>query len=297
MLAQLSGTSGCRLGALTVCAVTLAACATASKEQPAVDALVAAERAFATMAVERGIRASFLARLAADGLVFEPGPVRVHETWTARLAPADPLALKLEWAPAAAAVAASGEIGFTTGPFILTDRSGTRPPQHGIYTSVWRKNSLGVWQVVLDAGVLTNAPVDVAALMPAPKLHAAASKPNFPQMLSPAEIERSLRNASPEAFASWLAADTRWYRNGTAPILAREPVATAFRTSWRAVSLSHTSGAGSATGDFAYTYGMLTVDWVGATRSTGDYVNLWSRDEYGVWKIAVAIWLQAWRTE
>ena len=261
-------------------------------EEPAVASLVAAERAFAAMAVERGIRASFLAQFAADGLVFEPAPVRVHEAWTTRPAAADPLALKLEWAPAAAGVAASGEIGFTTGPFTLTDRTGARPPQHGIYTSVWRKNALGVWQVVLDAGVVTHAAIEAAALMPAPKLRAAVSKPNFPQMLSPAEIERSVRNSSPEAFASWLATDTRWYRNGNAPILLREPVTTAFRTNWRTVTLSHTAGGGSATGDFAYTYGTLATDGIGAAPSAGHYVNLWARDDYGVWKIAAAIWLQ-----
>jgi len=260
-------------------------------EEPAVASLVAAERAFAAMAVERGIRASFLAQFAADGLVFEPAPVRVHEAWTTRPAAADPLALKLEWAPAAAGIAASGEIGFTTGPFTLTDRTGARPPQHGIHTSVWRKNALGVWQVVLDAGVLTNAAIEAAALTPAPKLLPAVSKPNFPQMLSPAEIERSIRSSSPEAFASWLATDTRWYRNGSAPILLREPVATAFRANWRAVSLSHTAGGGSATGDFAYTYGTLITEGIGTARSAGHYVNLWSRDDYGVWKIAAAIWL------
>lgn len=68
-------------------------------EEPAVASLVAAERAFAAMAVERGIRASFLAQFAADGLVFEPAPVRVHEAWTTRPAAADPLALKLSGRP------------------------------------------------------------------------------------------------------------------------------------------------------------------------------------------------------
>ena len=270
----------------------LTACATSPKEQPAVEALVAAEVAFAQMAVERGVRASFLDQFATDGLVFEPAPVRVHEVWKTRPAPADPLALKLEWVPAAAAVTASGQMGFTTGPFTSTDRSGTRPPQHGIYTSVWRKNPLGVWQVVLNAGVSTPAPVELATLLPPPKLLAAVSKPNFPQMLSPAEIERSIQNSSPEVFASWLASDTRWYRNGHAPVLLREPVAKAFGANWRAISLSHTAGGGSAAGDFAYTYGTLTTDGIGANRSMGHYVNLWSRDEYGIWKIAAAIWLQ-----
>jgi len=244
------------------------------------------------MAAERGLRASFLARFSADGLLFQPAPVRVHEVWAARPAPADPLALQLAWTPAAAAVAASGEMGYTTGPFTLTDRASSRPPQHGIYTSVWRKNVVGEWQVLLHAEVPTNAATEPATLLPAPKLRGAASKPNFPQMLSPADIERSIRNSPLETFASWLATDARWYRSGNAPILLREPLATALHADWRAVSLSNTAGGGSATGDFAYTYGVLETEGTGASRSAGHYVNLWSRDDYGVWRIAVAVWLQ-----
>ena len=49
------------------------------------------------MGSERGVRAAFLANFAPDGIVFEPNPVRVHDAWNARPAPADPLAQRLAY--------------------------------------------------------------------------------------------------------------------------------------------------------------------------------------------------------
>jgi len=83
----------------------------------ALGSLIDAEFAFARMSLEQGIRVAFLANFAADGIVFEPAPTRLHEAWPPRPAPADPLASRLEWQPAQAGVARSGDMGFTTGPF------------------------------------------------------------------------------------------------------------------------------------------------------------------------------------
>src|SRR3954454_18958665 len=69
-------------------------------DEIALGSLVDAELAFARMGAERGIRDAFLANFADDGVVFEPAPVRLRETWSARPAPAEPLAQKLEWKPA-----------------------------------------------------------------------------------------------------------------------------------------------------------------------------------------------------
>ena len=89
-------------------------------DEIALGSLVDAELAFAQMGLERGVRAAFLAHFADDGVVFEPAPVRLRETWGARPAPADPLALKLEWKPAQAGVSRSRDMGYTTGPFVAT---------------------------------------------------------------------------------------------------------------------------------------------------------------------------------
>src|SRR5262249_20639791 len=46
-------------------------------------------------------------------------------------APANPKATLLNWAPMTGGVSSSGDLGFTTGPFVFEDRSGApRPPRH-----------------------------------------------------------------------------------------------------------------------------------------------------------------------
>jgi len=90
------------LGALAAFAIAAsvagapAACAhEPDAEEIALGSLVDAEIAFARMGRERGVRAAFLANFAADGIVFEPKPARLRETWGARRAPEDPLTLRL----------------------------------------------------------------------------------------------------------------------------------------------------------------------------------------------------------
>ena len=58
-----------------------------SRAEPAGDALsssLQAEKNFAQMSVEKGIRDSFLANLADDAIVFDPGPVNGKELYTKR---------------------------------------------------------------------------------------------------------------------------------------------------------------------------------------------------------------------
>ncbi len=113
------------------------------------DDLVAAERAFAADASARSVRAAFLAYLAEDGLVFEPGPTSGQRVWQARK---DNKA-KLEWAPELAEVAASGDLGYTSGPWRYTPEGADKPAAFGHYFTVWRKDKDGAWKVLIDHGV------------------------------------------------------------------------------------------------------------------------------------------------
>ena len=84
-------------------------------QEVALGSLVDAELAFARMGSSRGVREAFLANFADDGVVFEPAPVRLRETWRARPAPTDPLAVTLAWSPAQA-----GEASTSVTPRVLT---------------------------------------------------------------------------------------------------------------------------------------------------------------------------------
>ncbi len=104
---------------------------------PALEALAETERAFAKAATEKGIRDAFLEFFADDAVALVPEPA----SWKARLraGPAVPFGEhELLWEPRVGDVAASGELGWLTGPSTFTNKTDRREPQYGNYLSVWR---------------------------------------------------------------------------------------------------------------------------------------------------------------
>jgi ketosteroid isomerase-like protein len=285
---------------------TLAACAapaSLTSESPALGSLIAAERAFAAISVADGMRAAFLANFSDDGLMFSPGPVNARQALTARPAPADPHAVRLEWSPAAGAVAASGDLGFTTGPFVFSDLRGGRPPQHGVYFSIWRREAGGTWKVAVDAGVATPAAISTAALAPAPALApgsagGAGRGPESSGLEAPG-VTALLGGDGPDDYAAWFAADGRLHRNGFAPLIGQERVRAHLRrpgvTPARASFLPQGSGI-AADGRLAWTVGTLKL----TERAPGTlpldegwYVHLLAREADGRWRIIVATVMEA----
>ena len=110
--------------------------------------LVTAERTFAADASVRGTRAAFLTALADDGVVFNPGPTSGKTVWTAREDNKD----RLEWAPAMAEIAASGDLGYTSGPWRYIVKGDAKPSAFGHYLTVWKKQPDGHWKVLIDHG-------------------------------------------------------------------------------------------------------------------------------------------------
>lgn len=119
------------------------------------DDMVAAERAFAADASARGTRAAFLAALADDGLVFAPGPGSGQRTWEARPDNKN----RLEWAPELAEISASGDLGYTSGPWRFTADGAEKPSGFGHFFTIWRKGADGKWKVLIDHGISHKAEV------------------------------------------------------------------------------------------------------------------------------------------
>ena len=105
--------------------------------------MVNAERTFAADASARSTREAFLAALADDGLVFAPGPINGKRIWEARAGDKN----RLEWAPAVAEIAASGDLGYTSGPWRFTKEGADKPTASGQFFTVWRKQADGSWKV------------------------------------------------------------------------------------------------------------------------------------------------------
>jgi ketosteroid isomerase-like protein len=285
--------------------VATAALAAAAGERSEIVALADAERAFARMSVEQGQRAAFLAHFAPGGLVFGPGPQKLHEAYASPPPPPPPgrVPLVLDWYPVLSDLAASGELGYNTGPWLRSDPSGARPPGHGYFFSVWKKQPDGRLLVELDLGIEADGPDTVDTKESWRPARVAAWKA---EGIDPAEAAAGLRRAEAalqqaiakgglaEAYAAALAADVRFYRNGRRAFRGRDAVlaelreaAALGRRSWE---IAHAEAARSA--DLGYTWGALRVTPGGdvGKQQKGYYAHVWRRGERGEWTLAIEVW-------
>ncbi|MBD3347819.1 MAG: hypothetical protein GF400_01330, partial [Candidatus Eisenbacteria bacterium] len=162
--------------ALISALIVLGGCGGARDHDADVASLVEAERVFGRDVAEMGMKEGFLAHLGEGAVAFMPGPVNARQ-WYESSEDAPGL---LSWEPTLADVAASGDLGYTTGPWELRPEGpGTEPVGFGHYVSVWLREPDGVWRVAIDAGV-PHAPPEG----PVPELvargHARVSDPFEP---------------------------------------------------------------------------------------------------------------------
>ena len=266
-------------------ALALAACASAPPGA-ARRSVVDAERAFAAMSAERGIRASFLASFAPDGIGFDPSPMVLPEKWSARPVPANPTALTLAWHPVVAGVSRSGDLGFTTGPSRFVDTTGRLPSWHGVYFSVWRRGADGAWKVAADIGIQTPDAVSDAAFGADPVVRASPVAIALPGSLDAADARAS---GDANAFAAMLAEDARLHADDRMPLVGRAAVVAARANDARTLRFATRGREAASSGDLGYTYG--AIESGGAV--AGYYLHLWTLGADGGWRLVAAVHLPA----
>jgi len=125
---------------------------TQEKTPKGADLLRKLEGDFAKAVAERGHDA-FVSYFAEDGVELEDGggiktkdDMQKESAW--------PPDFSLTWAPVKAEMAASGDMGYTYGNYVLKskDNDGKLVTRYGKYASIWKKQIDGSWKVVLDMG-------------------------------------------------------------------------------------------------------------------------------------------------
>ncbi|MGD2131739.1 MAG: nuclear transport factor 2 family protein [Maricaulaceae bacterium] len=117
--------------------------------------LMAADRAFAAMAQERGVAAAWAAYLAPDATLLSAAePPVVGAQAIVDVMSSMPVSATVDWAPEEALASAAGDFGVTWGDYVVTATAPGGEPiaQGGRYLTAWRKIE-GQWRVVLDFGV------------------------------------------------------------------------------------------------------------------------------------------------
>ncbi len=115
--------------------------------------IVNTEKAFNDMAAAKGVKEAFLA-FAADSAVLNRGPQMIKgKNAMAAYFDQQPLEnVSLQWEPEYVDVSASGDMGYTYGPFTFsaTDTSGQELSSTGYFHTVWKRQEDGSWKFVYD---------------------------------------------------------------------------------------------------------------------------------------------------
>lgn len=116
----------------------------------AVEDLIRAEKSFEKTCHEKGLQEGFLSHADSSGITFSRvGPVNAIAYWLEQ-GRADGF---YSWSPAIAEISASGDWGYTTGPYEYRMSSlDDTVSNSGQYTTVWKKSSHGQWKYILDIG-------------------------------------------------------------------------------------------------------------------------------------------------
>ena len=268
--------------------------AVAAQAQSALHDMVKTEQAFSKMAEEKTTHEAFMTFIADDGLLFRPGAVN-GKKWMIEHPPPPPKDDKkplLAWQPSYAGMAASGDMGFTTGPWeAKADIKDEKPRGHGHFVTVWKKQADGSWKFVVDLGIShpqsggpqtlwtpaetskkeTSKPVDVTS--------ARKSLLDRDQAYEAAALSQGLA----KAFTAYAAPEVRLYRENNLPFIGREASSAALAKTTGQVKWHVIGGDVSQAGDLGYTHGVYE-----AANERGSYVRIWKKQN-GQWRVVMDV--------
>jgi ketosteroid isomerase-like protein len=255
---------------------------------PALASMADAEREFARTATVKGWRDAFLDFFADDAIAFTPDVALAKERLKKQ--PSRPFSeVELVWEPRTGDVAASGELGWLTGPSTSLDRKiADAKPKYGCYLSIWRKQPNGTWRVFIDVGTYGPEPTPFAPGFTRMAMSSRYSGPEGKEAAgkSLAEADRDLNakiaaKGIVDAFRGAMAPAARLHRSGTSPLVGHEASATWLEANAAAGTAMQTNVEAAKSGDFGYSYGRFEI--TAPKPQTGAYIRLWSRDAAGKW--------------
>lgn len=279
----------------TVIAASITLGAYAQKSDGSTKSLVKAEKEFAETLAKSGAKAAYSSFAAADGLVFRPNPVNAKTFYASA-----PDSKDISWTPVYARVSRSGDWGFTTGPF--TEKGDK--PGYGQYLSVWKVVNGSKWELALDLGFSTNKPLNkVTPQFIEPKDFYRPKFLNDKQRAAGADIiattektlNATLKSYGVPAFAGFLNPDARLLFPGYEPMIGKDNILPFLNSVVSKVALKTTKVVKADGGDFAYTYGIATIDYKADLRESFNYVFIYERQADHNWNIIVQAFAPAER--
>ena len=273
-------------------ALLLPAAALASKPV----SLVQNEYDFAADTAKLGVHDGFLLYLDKQSVTFAPKPVNAYDYYAGQ----KPGSTVLKWYPAYALVAASGDYGVDTGPWVAEWSKDGKPQQaYGEWLTIWSKDADGKWKALYDGGIghpKPDTPTKTLAhdskvpQMPAVTAAVPAEDDVHDQLIRAETVfsndaAKSLRSAYDGGGSD----DIRLLLEDGQPMLGKEladKVVPAVSSGLVWVPLG---GSAARSGDLGYIYGMTykTAD-TAHVAPQGTYMHVWRKSVDG-WKLIIAM--------
>lgn len=271
-----------RISGLTVLLALTAVAAEKLNLEKAVASLVDAEKAYAKQGAEKGFRAASLASFADDAVIFAPDLVNGKKFWTE--AKEDPV---IDWGPGFAAIARSGELGYTTGPAVYFEKRGdSKPVGYGHFLSIWEKNAKGIWEVKVDVGVNHTEPSEPLgeAKTWVPKSTEIAADSGRSYSETESAFMKALAQDEGAAILAHAADEIRIFRRGAVPTVGKAAAQTGLGAEHGKTTRNRRGGGMSQAKDLGYAYGDYSSDRGGAAEK-GIYFCIWQLVNEKDWKL------------
>ena len=258
-----------------------------SSVPPAMVKMADTERAFAQRARETTVRQAFIDFFADESVGFGPDPEPAREALKKNQTPQAP-GFELHWEPRLGDIAASGDLGYLTGPAEYINSG--KPNTYTCYFSVWKKQPDGEFRVILDIGIPTPEKTPFAS-----GLQRSWARASWTGKEPRERAEASLM-AADKAFAEAIAAKGASVAYGTAMHEAArlnrpgiQPMTRSAAVEWLAREVKHLSSEPmkaetAMSGDLGYTWGRYTASGAAETKSSY-YVRVWTRKADGSWQL------------
>ena len=283
---------------LVFCVVVCAVTSRAQPEKPTTElaTLVNTELAFARASIEKGMDSAFVAFLSEDAVIFRPHPVNGQQWF--RSHPAPPILLT--WTPGFADVSSTGDLGYTTGPWMARDKGDTTGvPDYGDFVTVWKRQRDNLWKVALDVGIAHPAPAsgvqfssgkNEAALPPLVRPDSGLRAIEWSRLLAMEKksFGDSLHRVSAATLAPVLSPAVRIFRPGRFPVLGWDSVKALLTTRVGTFYRRSIAGEISRAADLGYTYGVYrSYGNDGDKELSGYYLSIWKKEGKENWTIVL----------
>lgn len=246
--------------------------------------VVEAENNFADAAAKEGTRSAFLQFAADDGLVFSDKPENARENWKKRPVNASLLSRRPSWAD----VSATGDLGYTTGPWAFSKTKAEEPVAWGEYFTIWRKQPDGSWKFALDLGIGHDKANVVKDSWKSPTVLGMTSTGNPAadqwSKLEASTAESMARNGAGKIYEKLASDQIRLLIEGKMPFQGKADAVS--QIAGLEMKTKVLGGGGSS--NMAYAYGEFEQKGSDGKSQKGFYARVWKLEAKG-WRIAAEV--------